>query len=118
MDTAFANYKKAHADWQVKYNSHMNAKREAEETDGAFVCVEPPAKPKFEDFIVNNDGPSTYNGSSTTVGTYSNAYVDWQKRYNSHMNAKREAEEIGGAFVCVEPPERSKFEDFIVGNLH
>lgn len=110
MDTAVANYKKAYADWQVKYDSHMKAKRESQETGEAFVCVEPPTKPKFEDFIAGSN--SSYGGSAV-VNDYRNAHADWETRYNSHMNAKREAKETGKAFICVEPPARPKFEDFI-----
>ena len=108
MNTAVSNYKKAQKDWEVKYDSHIKNKREAMENGGAFICVEPPEKPKFEDFIIGND--LTLDSS---ISNYCNARADWQTKYNSHINSYRKAQETGGAFLCVEPPKKPKFEDFI-----
>ena len=104
-----SNYKKAYNDWQEKYDSHIKNKKKAMETGGAFICVEPPKKPKLEDFIIDND----LNLDSSLVSNYRNAHADWQTKYNSHINSYRNAQETGGAFLCVEPPKKPKLEDFI-----
>ena len=50
-DTSFSgyvsDYKKAISDWKTKTDNYWSAR----ESGGVFLCVEPPPKPKFEDFI-------------------------------------------------------------------
>ena len=45
------DYKKAVSDWKLKTNNYWNARNSAHKNGNAFICVEPPSKPKFEDFI-------------------------------------------------------------------
>ena len=49
--SAVTDYKNAYAEWQVKYNNYITAKQRAQEKHHAFICVEPPEKPKLEDYL-------------------------------------------------------------------
>ena len=68
-----------------------------------------------QQFARNNNVPVAYNDTSFSgnVANYKNAVADWQTRTNQYWNAKNSARENGGAFLCVEPPKKPKFEDFI-----
>ena len=46
-----ADYKRAVSNWETKTNNYWKARNSANENGNAFICVEPPSKPKLEDFI-------------------------------------------------------------------
>jgi len=64
---------------------------------------------------INNNVPVAYTDSSFSVNiaNYKNAVSDWQTRTNQYWKARNSARENGGAFLCVEPPSKPKFGDFI-----
>jgi len=51
MINSITKYKKAVDNWKIKTNNYWKARNHASSTGGAFLCVEPPSKPKLENFI-------------------------------------------------------------------
>ena len=48
---SMTDYKKAVDNWKIKTDNYWKARNHASDTGGAFICAEPPSKPKLEDFI-------------------------------------------------------------------
>ncbi len=56
--------------------------------------------------------PIAYNSSGGNPG-YDNALRDWKKKNDDYWKARNNAHDSGGVFMCVEPPPRPDYANYV-----